>query len=139
MCLYARVVFICAHERWGLCVKKCQTAEDFQAKKVNQDCLVKSPHVPTSRKLQRKCSSCIVMEDKFGQAKKSIEDVRQALKRIGEEKRKKKVEQEKEKEGTKARPAVGVDCGPELEVISEEDEEIGEESEMGDGSSWASG
>jgi hypothetical protein len=112
-------------------------AEDFQAKKVDQDCLVKRPHVPTSRKLQRKCSRCIAMEDKFGKARKSIEDVRQALKRIGEEKRKKKIEREKEE--SKARPAVGVDCSPELEVISEEDEETGEESEMGDGSSWASG
>ncbi|XEU98636.1 hypothetical protein FSHL1_003923 [Fusarium sambucinum] len=135
MCLYARVVFLCAHERWGLCVKKCHTAENFQANKVDQDCLVKSPHVPTSRKLQRKCSSCIVMEDKFGQAKRSIEDVKLALKRIGEETRKRKMEGEKKKEQeeSKARPAVGVDCGPELGVISEED------SEMGDGSSWASG
>ncbi|KAG8675223.1 hypothetical protein FPOAC1_001201 [Fusarium poae] len=98
MCLYARVVFLCAHQRWGLCVKKCQTAENFQASKVDQDCLVKSPHVPTSRKLQRKCSSCIVMEDKFGKAKKSIEDVKQVLKRIGEDARKRKVEGEKKKE-----------------------------------------
>ncbi|EKJ70779.1 hypothetical protein NXS19_001380 [Fusarium pseudograminearum] len=134
MCLYARVVFVCAHERWGLCVKKCQIAEDFQANKTDQDCLVKSPHVPTSRKLQRKCNRCTAMEDKFGQAKKSIEDVRLALKKISEEKAKKEIE-----EGSKTRPAVGVDCGHELEVISEEDEETGEESEMGDGSSSASG
>ncbi|PTD11579.1 hypothetical protein FCULG_00003809 [Fusarium culmorum] len=121
MCLYARVVFICAHERWGLCVKKCQIAEDFQANKTDQDCL-------------RKCNRCTTMEGKFGQAKKSIEDVRLALKKISEEKAKKEIE-----EGGKTRPVVGVDCGHELEVISEEDEETGEESEIGDGSSSASG
>jgi hypothetical protein len=80
------------------------------------------------------------MEDKFGKAKKSIEDVKQVLKRIGEDARKRKVEGEKKKEQeeSKVRPAVGVDYGPELEVISEEDEGSGD-SDMGDGSSWASG
>lgn len=77
------------------------------------------------------------MEDKFGKARKSIEDVRQMLKRIGEEKRQKK-KKETEEEEAKASPVVGVDCNLGLEVISEEDEVTGE-SEMGDGSSWASG
>ncbi|KAI1064752.1 hypothetical protein NW752_010157 [Fusarium irregulare] len=143
MCLYGRVVFTCAHERWGLCVKKCPTSEAFAAKESDHDCLVKNPHVPTSPRLQKKCNRCIAMENKLGKARKSIEDVKETLRRIEEKKakieEKKKTEEKKKMEEQKmeesqAEPVVELDPG--LGVISEEDET--EESEMGD-SSWASG
>jgi len=143
MCLYGRVVFTCAHERWGLCVKKCPTSEAFAAKESDQDCFVKNPHVPTSRRLQKKCSRCIAMEDKLGKARKSITDVKETLRRI--EEKKAKIEEKKkigeknkieEKKVEERQVESVVELDPGLGVISEEDET--EESEMGD-SYWASG
>ncbi|KAJ4059455.1 hypothetical protein NW760_004253 [Fusarium oxysporum] len=86
MCVYGRVFFKCAHERWGICVKRCQTAKDFRDGKLNHDCVIKKPHVPTSRRIQTDCNKCITMDGKLDRAKKSIDDVKRKLKRI--EKRK---------------------------------------------------
>lgn len=86
MCVYGRVVFKCAHERWGICVKRCQTAKDFRDGKLNHDCVIKKPHVPTSRRIQTDCNKCITMDGKLDRAKKSIDDVKRKLKRIEERK-----------------------------------------------------
>ncbi|EWG37746.1 hypothetical protein FVEG_01242 [Fusarium verticillioides 7600] len=86
MCVYGRVVFKCGHERWGICVKRCQTAKDFSDGKLTHDCVIKKPHVPTSRRIQTTCNKCITMNGKLDRAKKSIDDVKQKLKRIEERK-----------------------------------------------------
>ncbi|KAJ4272135.1 hypothetical protein NW762_000846 [Fusarium torreyae] len=119
MCYYGRVVFSCTHERWGLCVKQCQIAQDFRAEKADHDCVIKRPHVPTSRKLHRKCNKCIAMDDKFTKAKKSIEDIKATLKRVEEEKNK---TMESEGKGATKDDKQG------LEVICEE-VEVTQESE----------
>ncbi|KAF5542493.1 hypothetical protein FMEXI_7467 [Fusarium mexicanum] len=96
MCVYGRVVFKCAHERWGICVKRCQTAKDFRNGKLTHDCVIKKPHVPTSRRIQTNCNKCITMDGKLDRAKKSIDDVKQKLKRIEERKiRERKTEENK--------------------------------------------
>ncbi|CCT62171.1 uncharacterized protein FFB20_05143 [Fusarium fujikuroi] len=96
MCVYGRVVFKCAHERWGICVKQCQTAKDFRDGKLNHDCVIKKPHVPTSRRIQTNCNKCITLDGKLDRAKKSIDDVKQKLKRIEERKiRKRNTEENK--------------------------------------------
>ncbi|KAF4998806.1 hypothetical protein FGRMN_2861 [Fusarium graminum] len=82
MCVRGRVVFSCAHERWGFCVKQCETARDFCEEKETYDCRYKTPHVPTSRKLETKCNACIAMEQKLDNVKKGIEDLRLMLKMI---------------------------------------------------------
>ncbi|QGI58619.1 hypothetical protein CEK26_000743 [Fusarium fujikuroi] len=96
MCVYGRVVFKCAHERWGICVKQCQTAKDFRDGKLNHDCVIKKPHVPTWRRIQTNCNKCITLDGKLDRAKKSIDDVKQKLKRIEERKiRKRNTEENK--------------------------------------------
>ena len=83
------------------------------------------------------------MEDKLGKARKSIEDVKETIRRIEEKKakieEKKKIEEKnkiEEKKVEERQVESVVELDPGLGVISEEDET--EESEMGD-SSWASG
>ncbi|KAF4960476.1 hypothetical protein FSARC_10476 [Fusarium sarcochroum] len=121
MCFYGRVVFSCAHERWGLCVKQCQIAQDFRAEKAEHDCVLKRPHVPTSRKLQRKCNKCMAMEDKLVKAKKGIEDLKATLKRVEDEKNKTMESEEK---------GETMDGEQGLEVICEAVEEIQESERM---------
>ncbi|KAF5023583.1 hypothetical protein F66182_4341 [Fusarium sp. NRRL 66182] len=109
MCLYGRVEFSCSHERWGLCVKPCHMAQDFQAQRTEYDCVIKRPHVPTSRRLQRRCDKCNALDDKFTKATKCIQDLAEKVKKMEYgEKKKKKGEEAKREQG--------------LEIINEDDE-----------------
>ncbi|KAH7257205.1 hypothetical protein BKA59DRAFT_451260 [Fusarium tricinctum] len=129
MCVHGRVVFSCTHERWGLCVKQCQIAKSFCERKEEFDCRYKRPHVPTSRRLERKCNECIMMDDKLDRAKKLMGLIRWILEMTEEEKM---VDGEKnrfieETEGESEEESLV--SKPEMDVISEETGE----SQEGDG------
>ncbi|KAH7270218.1 uncharacterized protein BKA55DRAFT_37847 [Fusarium redolens] len=138
MCVYGRVVFQCAHERWGICVKRCQTAKDFHDGKLNHDCVMKKPHVPTSRRVQTDCNKCTTMNGKLVRARKSIDDVKQKLKRIEERKiRERKIDNRKtEKSNIEKRDSNETDSsgfGTGLGSITEESED--EDKSTNDGTS----
>ncbi|KAM0240762.1 hypothetical protein ACHAP5_007853 [Fusarium lateritium] len=128
MCYHGRVVFSCTHERWGLCVKQCQIAQQFCERKEDFECRYKKPHVPTSRRLERKCNECITMDDKLARIKKALDQIRQILELIEERKMVDGEENEftKKKEGEKLEgesEEESLASKSELEVINEETEE----------------
>ncbi|KAM0345235.1 hypothetical protein ACHAPU_006633 [Fusarium lateritium] len=126
MCVRGRVVFSCAHERWGLCVKQCETARDFCEEKETYDCKYKTPYVPTSRKLETKCNGCITLERKLAKAKKGIEDLRRMLQMIEE----KKIMYEKQNGKMKVESREhSVEFVTELEIICENHETPGSEDD----------
>ncbi|CAJ0546181.1 Ff.00g096540.m01.CDS01 [Fusarium sp. VM40] len=129
MCTHGRVVFSCAHERWGLCVKQCQIAQDFCERKEEFDCMYKRPHVPTSRRLERKCNECIVMDDKLARAKKLVGRIRWILEITEEEKIVDGEENGFAKENVVESEEESLVSKPETDIISEETGE----SEEGDG------
>ncbi|KAF4344460.1 hypothetical protein FBEOM_1603 [Fusarium beomiforme] len=131
MCLYGRVVFECAHERWGICVKQCQTAEEFRAKMLDHDCVMKKPHVPTSRRVQQDCNKCIKLNGKLDKAKKCIGNLRQTMKRVEERTTaERKVEerkiQERKIEGRHSKETRSIKCETGLGSITEESEDADE-------------
>ncbi|KAM5356086.1 hypothetical protein ACJ41O_002732 [Fusarium nematophilum] len=82
MCTYARVVFSCQHERWGLRVKPCKIADDFRTGDAKLDCVSRKPHAVTSRKLPRKCNKCIGLDAKVDKAKKGIAELKKTLREL---------------------------------------------------------
>ncbi|RSL49861.1 hypothetical protein CEP53_009000 [Fusarium sp. AF-6] len=110
MCQYSQSVFSCQHTRWGLRMKLCKEAQDFIDGKTGNDCQIKKPYPPTSRKLQCRCRKCGELDAKIAKVRKIIGNVRETM----EETERKREEEKKE----------GVNHGEDDEDNQEEEEEV---------------
>ncbi|RMJ11280.1 hypothetical protein CDV36_009061 [Fusarium kuroshium] len=79
MCQYSQSVFSCEHKRWGLRMKLCKVAQDFIGGKTGNDCQIKMPYPPTSRKLQCRCRKCGDLDAKIAKARKIIGNIRETM------------------------------------------------------------
>lgn len=72
-------------------MRLCQEAQDFIAEKTGNDCQIKKPYPPTSRKLQCRCRKCGEIDAKIAKARKILGNIRETMEEIerrGEEEKK---------------------------------------------------
>ncbi|KAJ4325434.1 hypothetical protein N0V84_003486 [Fusarium piperis] len=130
MCMYSQSVFSCQHKRWGLRIRLCKDAEDFIAGKTCNDCCIRKPYMPTSRKLQMKCKKCAAMDAKINKARKMIGSIRETMEEV-QRKDEDRRERKEQKGGKEEEKKESVDHSQDYESDEEEEEEAREVETQG--------